>query len=134
MKELHTIQDRLAQHNYTGDELKLNKYKVQLEKCDKDVESLSGQLESATGPNIIIVKKKLEMRKVDCAKVEKSIETTSLLLSGKTKLLHTQQDLEDKLSVIRKKIRHYEVCTLQPCVVMMFLTTGTTELQIHVNV
>jgi len=121
VKELHTIQDRLAQHNYTGDEVKLNKYKTQLEKCDKDVESLSRQLESATGPNVIIIKKKLEMRKVDCAKVEKSIETTSLLLSGKTKLLNTQKDLEDKLSVIRRKIRHYEVRPLKPCdMVAMF--------------
>jgi len=102
----------MAQRNYTGDEVKLQKYKSQLDKCKKDVESLSGQLQSATGPNIIIAKKKLEMRKIDCAKVEKSIDATSLVLSGKTKLLHSQKDLEDKISGIRQKKRYYEVCTL----------------------
>ena len=108
-KELQSIKDRLSKHNYAADELKLTKYKNQTEKCKKDVESLVKRLKSAQGANLLIAKEKVEMRKGDCANIEKNMETTQLLLEGRDKLLHRQRDLENKIATIKGKIKHYEV-------------------------
>ena len=108
-KELQSIKDRLSKHSYTADELKLAKYKNQTEKCKKDVQSLIRQLKSAQGANLVMAKKKVELRKADCANIDKNIDSTELLLAGRDKLLRRQRDLEGKIVKIEKKIAHYEV-------------------------
>jgi len=75
-KELQSIKDRLSKHSYSADELKLAKYKNQTEKCKKDVQSLINKLKSAQGANLIVAKKKVEMRKADCASIDKNIDST----------------------------------------------------------
>lgn len=113
IKELDTIKDRLSRHNYNADEVKLARYKNQTDKCTKDVASLNKKLKSSQGPDALIMMKKLEMRKLDCANIEKSIETIQLLLVGRDQLVHRQKDLEDKMGKIQPKIKHYEVFVYQ---------------------
>ena len=129
VKEVQTIKGRLLHHNYTADEVKLAKYKNQTKKCNKDVESLMKRLKSAQENDIPIIKKKLELRKVDCANVEKTMETTQLLLVGRDKLLHHQKDLEHKTVKIEEKIKHYEVRILLLCCMLfkIFCHLGVIE-------
>ena len=108
-KEFQSIKDRLSKHDYAADELKLTKYNNQTNKCKKDVESLVKRLKSAQGANLLMAREKVDMRKADCTSIEKNMETTRLLLVGRDKLLRRQKDLENKISKIKGKIKHYEV-------------------------
>ena len=108
-REFQSIKDRLSKHNYATDELKLAKYENQTEKCKRDVQSLVKRLKSAQGANLLMAREKVEMRKADCATIEKNMETTKLLLVGRDKLLRRQKELENKLATVKGKIKHYEV-------------------------
>ena len=108
-KNLNTVKDRLSQRNYTGDEVKLTKYKTQIEKCKKDVESFNEQLKVAQGADILIAKKELELRKVDCANILKAIETIQVLLNGRAQLSQSLKKFGNKIVYIQGKIKHYEV-------------------------
>lgn len=71
--------------------------------------ALNKKFRSAQGDDIPIAKKKLEMRKADCANIAKNIDSIKLSFIARDKLRRRQKDLENKIVSIKKKIKRYEV-------------------------